>query len=68
MDIDYCFGSEITLYRKDLFCARTRKRETSEVIQRMKNKLKGELYRFVDKHAIDLIIPENTLSIFKLCR
>jgi glycosyltransferase involved in cell wall biosynthesis len=48
---------------RDIFGTRTRKRETSEEIQRMKNKLKGELYRFVDKYDIDLIVPENALSI-----
>jgi len=57
---DHASIREIT---RDIFGTRTRKRETSEAIQRMKNKLKGELYRFVDKYDIDLIVPENALSI-----
>jgi glycosyltransferase involved in cell wall biosynthesis len=47
----------------DLFGKRTRKRETSETIQKIKDKLKGALYDFVKKYDVDLIIPENALTI-----
>jgi glycosyltransferase involved in cell wall biosynthesis len=47
----------------DLFGKRTRTRETSETIQKIKEKLKGALYDFVKKFDVNLIIPENALSI-----
>jgi len=47
----------------DLFGKRTRKRETSETIQRIKDKLKGAPYDFVKRYNVDLIIAENALSI-----
>lgn len=47
----------------DLFGKRTRTRETSENIQKIKDKLKGALYDFVEKYDVDLIIPENALAI-----
>lgn len=47
----------------DLFGRSHRKRETSEATQKIKDKLKGTLYDFVEKFDIHLIIPENALSI-----
>jgi len=47
----------------DLFLGRPRQRQTSEAIQKIKEKLKGTLYDYVKKFHIDLIIPENALSI-----
>jgi len=48
---------------RDLFGKITRKRETSEAIQKVKERLKGVLYHFVKKFDIDLIVAENALSI-----
>ena len=47
----------------DLFGKRTRRGQTSEAIQKIKDKLKGALYNFVKRHEVGLIIPENALSI-----
>jgi glycosyltransferase involved in cell wall biosynthesis len=47
----------------DLFAGRPRKRQTSEAIQKIKEKLKETLYDYVKKFGIHLIIPENSLSI-----
>lgn len=47
----------------DLFGNRCRRRETSDLIQKIKDTLKGALYDFVKKYQIDLIIPENALAI-----
>ncbi len=47
----------------DLFGKTSRTRGTSESVQKVKQKLKGALYEFVDKYDLDLIIPENALAI-----
>ncbi len=47
----------------DLFGKTSRTRGTSETVQKVKQKLKGALYEFVDKYDLDLIIPENALAI-----
>jgi hypothetical protein len=47
----------------DLFGKRTRTRQTSKAVQETKKKLKDALYDFVQKFAVDLIIPENALAI-----
>jgi glycosyltransferase involved in cell wall biosynthesis len=55
--------SVIEEINNDLFGKRSRTRETSETVQKLKHKLKGALYAFVDKYDVDLIIPENALAI-----
>ena len=47
----------------DLFGNRTRRGETSETIQRIKEKLKAALYDFVKRYDVNLIVPENALAI-----
>ena len=47
----------------DLFDNRTRSRETSGTIQKIKDRLKDALYDFVKRYDVDLIIPENALAI-----
>ncbi len=47
----------------DLFDNRTRSRETSGTIQKIKDRLKEALYDFVKRYDVDLIIPENALAI-----
>jgi glycosyltransferase involved in cell wall biosynthesis len=56
-------NSIIEKINNDLFGKRSRTRETSETVQKLKHKLKGALYAFVDKYDVDLIIPENALAI-----
>jgi len=46
-----------------LFGVTRRSRETSAKVQRLKNKLKTALYHFCERFDIDLIIPENALTI-----
>ena len=48
---------------KDVFGKKTRKPKTSKTIQLVKNRLKEALYDFTKKFNIDLIIPENALTI-----
>lgn len=47
----------------DLFGKRQRKRQTSELTQETKNRLKDSLYEYVKIFDIHLIIAENGLSI-----
>jgi hypothetical protein len=47
----------------DLFGKKTRTKDTSETIQRIKEKLKGALYDFVKRYDVNLIVPENALAI-----
>ena len=50
------------IYNKS-FDVSVRDRRVSERIHKMVRKLKDELYEFVDKFEIDLLIPQNALTI-----
>jgi glycosyltransferase involved in cell wall biosynthesis len=50
------------IYR-DCFGARVRGRAVTQKIYELKRKLKDDLYRFIDKYKIDLLVPENALTI-----
>lgn len=54
---------KIMKIRKECFGEKQRSPEISKLIENLKNKLKGKIYKFVEKFDIDLIIPENALSI-----
>ncbi len=54
---------EIREITQSLFGVRKRSAETTAKIHKLKDKLKQELYRFIKKFDIDLIIPENALTI-----
>ncbi len=54
---------EISNINKDLFGVTTRTRQISNNIQKIQEKLKSALYEFCKKFKIDLIIPENALTI-----
>lgn len=54
---------EIKQINEAVFGVRTRSSEISNQVQKVKDKLKEELYRFVKKFDIDLLIPENALTI-----
>ncbi len=48
---------------KSCFGVKTRKRATTRKIHEMAAKLKEDLYRFVRKFNIELLVPENALTI-----
>ncbi|CAB5079170.1 Glycosyltransferase [Olavius algarvensis associated proteobacterium Delta 3] len=50
------------IYRK-CFNVTTRRRTTTQKIQEFKEILKDKLYRFIRKFDIDLLVPENALTI-----
>ena len=54
---------EISNINKSLFGVTTRTRQISNNIQKIQEKLKSALYEFCKKFKIDLIIPENALTI-----
>ena len=54
---------EILDIYKTCFGKKTRKRSTSKRIHDIKRKLKTELYKFTRKHKIDILIPQNALTI-----
>ncbi len=54
---------EVSALQARLFGSTTRSRETTTTIQRVKEALKDELYRFVEQFRINVLIPENILAI-----
>ncbi|RLE05553.1 MAG: glycosyltransferase family 1 protein [Candidatus Aminicenantes bacterium] len=54
---------EIAALNQKIFGVFHRSRETTDKIFQIKNKLKSALYKFKKKFGIDIIIPENALSI-----
>jgi len=54
---------KIDAINKCIFGATNRSSETSMDIQELKDKLKSTLYNFMKEYDIDLIIPENALTI-----
>ena len=54
---------EIRKINEAVFGSRTRSAEITRKIEQIKDKLKVELYRFLKKFDIDLLIPENALTI-----
>jgi mannosylglucosylglycerate synthase len=49
--------------QENLFGVTRRTRETTNEIQALKERLKDELYRFVEKFKIEVLIPQNILAI-----
>ena len=54
---------EILEAQKELFGRITRSRHTTRLIQDIKERLKDELYAFVEQFDIGLLIPQNILAI-----
>jgi glycosyltransferase involved in cell wall biosynthesis len=54
---------EVMEISNDVFGRSVRQRETTENIHRITRKLKDDLYRFIEKFDLDLLIPENALTI-----
>ncbi|MGD8446931.1 MAG: glycosyltransferase family 4 protein [Desulfobacterales bacterium] len=48
---------------RECFGVRVRGREVTQKIYELKRKLKDHLYKFIEKFEIDLLIPENALTI-----
>jgi glycosyltransferase involved in cell wall biosynthesis len=48
---------------RNCFGARVRGRFVTQKIYQLKRKLKDDLYRFIEKFKIDLLVPENALTI-----
>jgi glycosyltransferase involved in cell wall biosynthesis len=54
---------EVLKVQKRIFGVTVRSRETTNQIQRLKEQLKDELYRFIEKFRIEVLIPQNILAI-----
>jgi len=54
---------EIADLQSRLFGVTTRSRETTDRIQAIKQQLKEEIYRFLDRFNIEVVIPENIVSL-----
>jgi mannosylglucosylglycerate synthase len=48
---------------RNCFGTRVRGRDVTQKIHELKRKLKDHLYKFIEKFEIDLLVPENTLTI-----
>src|SRR6266567_1098858 len=54
---------EVLAVQDKLFGATTRPRETTNQIQFLKERLKDEIYQFIEKFRIEVLIPQNILAI-----
>ena len=54
---------EVLEVQGKIFGVTVRSRETTNQIQSLKERLKDELYRFIDKFRIEVLIPQNILAI-----
>ncbi len=54
---------EVTEVQSKLFGVAFRTREVTNQIQSIKERLKDELYKFINKFQIEVLIPENILAI-----
>ena len=48
---------------RNCFGVRVRNRSITQKIYKLKRHLKDEIYRFIEKYEIDLLVPENALTI-----
>lgn len=54
---------EVLEVQGTIFGVTVRSRETTDRIQSLKEQLKDELYRFIEKFRIEVLIPQNILAI-----
>jgi len=54
---------EVLEAQRELFGRSTRSRRTTALVQNIKERLKDELYAFVEEFGIGLLIPQNILAI-----
>jgi len=59
----YFNSPEVVDVQKHLFGTRVRTREITNHIQNIKDRLKDDLYHFIDKFRIEVLIPQNILAI-----
>ncbi len=57
------FHSEIVDVQRECFGKKTRKRSATKKINRLKEEIKEWIYKFVEKFSIDIIVPENSITI-----
>ena len=56
-------NSEIRFIFRNCFGKRQRKRSITKKIHEIKDELKDDLYKFIRKHSIDMLIPQNAITI-----
>lgn len=54
---------EVAVLHEKLFGTTTRSREVTSQIQAIKEKLKDDIYRFIERFKIEVLVPENILAI-----
>lgn len=54
---------EVLAVQSKIFGVSVRSRETTSQIHALKDRLKDELYRFIEKFRIEVLIPQNILAI-----
>ncbi len=54
---------EVEALHRRLYGVSVRSRELSDAIHTMKEKLKDELYRFIEKFRLEVLVPQNILAI-----
>ncbi|UCF31140.1 MAG: glycosyltransferase family 4 protein [bacterium] len=54
---------DILAINGEVFGRRVRSRGVTDSVHRIKEELKEELYRYIERFSIDLIVPENILAI-----
>lgn len=54
---------EVEALHRRLYGVSVRSREMSDAIHKMKEKLKDELYRFIEKFRLEVLVPQNILAI-----
>ncbi|MCW5554088.1 MAG: glycosyltransferase family 4 protein [Verrucomicrobiae bacterium] len=54
---------EVAAVQRELFGTTTRTRAVTSRIHALKDQLKDELYRFIEKYRLEVLIPQNILAI-----
>jgi len=54
---------EVDALQQKLFAVTTRSRAITNEIHSLKEKVKGEIYRFIERFQIEVLIPQNILAI-----
>jgi hypothetical protein len=54
---------QVAMIQSKLFGVTTRSRTVTDEIHAIKNSLKDELYRFIEKFRLEVLIPQNILAI-----
>ncbi len=57
------FHPEVQEISRECFGKRVRSREVTEKIKKIKDRIKDDIYEFVSRFSIDIIVPENAITI-----